>query len=550
MNKFDENVLEVVADCQDYYFKGEYVNIPCLEIPAYVYSRLYCDPSTYFTGYFNEQSKIKFKKDIKFEYTLKDIEEFHCRFEYESGLKNDGFRFKITKNHIVIKSSNDRGYLYAIRYINSLITEHENKIYLPIIEVTHTPTLRVRGVLEGFYGTPWTQEERLDEVDFMSVNKMNSFMYAPKNDPYHREKWAVEYPEKELIQLREIIRKCQEQYIDFYYAISPGNDINYTNINELKKIMNKFNQVIEVGVNKFVLLLDDIDYDLKGDTKIKFGSSGIAHAYLANQIYDLLKESLSVFELMLCPTEYMQTFETQYKKDLNENLNPKIAIMWTGPSIIPWSIHKKDVQFSAKQYNRELLIWDNVPCNDYLDKRMLSLTPYLNRTKELDKFNHIGIFSNAMLEWEASKITLSTMANYMWNSSSYNPIVSFKKSLKSIEPCMYEELMSFCEHHQNTAVYYTVPLHIADAIESGKKDVITKEIEKLVNLSEKLQGMSNKKLLSILMPWFEQIKAEMLIWTHINDGTFKENEYNQLKDAKVIISSQFILKYYEKNIKK
>ena len=45
----------------------------------------------------------------------------------------------------------------------------------------------LRGVVEGFYGTPWTFQDRADIIDFCRRNNLNSYVYAPKDDPYHRE---------------------------------------------------------------------------------------------------------------------------------------------------------------------------------------------------------------------------------------------------------------------------------------------------------------------------------------------------------------------------
>ena len=56
----------------------------------------------------------------------------------------------------------------------------------------------LRGVIEGFYGTPWQQEERLDILAFCRAEGFNAYLYAPKDDPYHREKWREPYPEDKL----------------------------------------------------------------------------------------------------------------------------------------------------------------------------------------------------------------------------------------------------------------------------------------------------------------------------------------------------------------
>ena len=46
----------------------------------------------------------------------------------------------------------------------------------------------LRGVVEGFYGTPWTFDDRSDIIEFCRQSNLNAYIYAPKDDPYHRDK--------------------------------------------------------------------------------------------------------------------------------------------------------------------------------------------------------------------------------------------------------------------------------------------------------------------------------------------------------------------------
>ena len=56
----------------------------------------------------------------------------------------------------------------------------------------------LRGIVEGFYGKPWTQEQRIDMMAFCEAHRLNAYIYAPKDDPYHREKWREPYPEAQI----------------------------------------------------------------------------------------------------------------------------------------------------------------------------------------------------------------------------------------------------------------------------------------------------------------------------------------------------------------
>ena len=49
------------------------------------------------------------------------------------------------------------------------------------------------GVVEGFYGRPWTHEQRLELIDFLARRGMNTFIYGSKDDPLVRRDWRLPY---------------------------------------------------------------------------------------------------------------------------------------------------------------------------------------------------------------------------------------------------------------------------------------------------------------------------------------------------------------------
>lgn len=51
------------------------------------------------------------------------------------------------------------------------------------------PALQRRGSVEGFSGPPWSHAERLGLLGFARAVGLNEYVYAPKDDPFHRERW-------------------------------------------------------------------------------------------------------------------------------------------------------------------------------------------------------------------------------------------------------------------------------------------------------------------------------------------------------------------------
>ena len=85
----------------------------------------------------------------------------------------------------------------------------------------------VRGVIEGFYGNPWSHAQRLDLVAFISRHGMNTFVYGPKDDPLVRRDWRLPYDGPDLARMGELIDACRHHGIDFVYCLSPGLSIRY-----------------------------------------------------------------------------------------------------------------------------------------------------------------------------------------------------------------------------------------------------------------------------------------------------------------------------------
>ena len=81
------------------------------------------------------------------------------------------------------------------------------------------------GVIEGFYNRPWTKNQRLDLFRKLSKYKMNSYLYAPKDDAKHRSMWRRLYTKEECRDIQELIQSCKQNNVTFFYGISPGLDI-------------------------------------------------------------------------------------------------------------------------------------------------------------------------------------------------------------------------------------------------------------------------------------------------------------------------------------
>jgi hypothetical protein len=291
--------------------------------------------------------------------------------------------------------------------------------------------VNVRGVIEGFYGPPWSHAERLDLIEFCGREGFNTWVHAPKDDPWHRERWREPYPDGELARLAEFVEAAEARSVDFAYAISPGLDVCYSHEAELEALVEKCGQLRAIGVRTFQLLFDDIEQELNcADDEERYGHeprpSGAAQADLSNRFRAAFPLD---GPLVVCPRGYAGTEKTDYREVLGRLLDPEVVVYWTGPDVVPRSISREDLDAAAAGFRHELLLWDNYPVNDFAPGKLF-LGPLRGRDPELAGGRCAGLVANAMLQAVPSKLPLATIADWCRDPAGYDPDASFLRALR------------------------------------------------------------------------------------------------------------------------
>ena len=278
-----------------------------------------------------------------------------------------------------------------------------------------------RGVVEGFYGVPWTHADRLDTISFLAGVGMNAYMYAPKDDLLHRDQWRVAYDEPELGRFTELAACGQRHGVRFGFAISPGLDISYESPEDRTALFEKCAALQRCGVDWFLLALDDIPM-----------LDGLAprQAVLANDLLASLRSVDPDATLVLCPTEYLGTTTSSYTNELVSRLDTDIAMMWTGPTVCSPTITTADATTWRSAFpQHDLIVWDNYPVNDGAMASRLHLGPYAGRSNDLDTKVQ-GILCNPMNQTHASRIALATAAEYMNAPAQYDPDLAWPAAIE------------------------------------------------------------------------------------------------------------------------
>ncbi|XP_068182832.1 protein O-GlcNAcase isoform X2 [Antennarius striatus] len=279
----------------------------------------------------------------------------------------------------------------------------------------------ISGVVEGFYGRPWTMEQRKELFRRQQKWGLNTYLYAPKDDYKHRMFWRELYSVEEAEQLMTLISAAKEYGIEFIYAISPGLDITFSNQKEVAALKRKLDQVTHFGCKSFALLFDDIDHNMCPADKEVFSSFAHAQVSITNEIYQYLGEPET---FLFCPTEYCGTFcypnvpQSPYLHTVGEKLLPDIDVLWTGPKVVSKDISVESIEEVSKIVKRAPVIWDNIHANDY-DQKRLFLGPYKGRSTELIP-RLKGVLTNPNCEFESNFVAIHTLAT--WYKSNMNGV--------------------------------------------------------------------------------------------------------------------------------
>ncbi|GAB0086403.1 O-GlcNAcase [Sergentomyia squamirostris] len=268
------------------------------------------------------------------------------------------------------------------------------------------------GVVEGFYGRPWTTEQRKDLFAKLKKWGMNSYVYAPKDDYKHRAYWRELYTVEEADHLSSLISAAKDHDINFYYALSPGLDMTYSNAKETATLKRKLEQVSQFGCEAFALLFDDIEPEMTKADKEMFQSFAHAQVSVTNEIFN----HLNCPRFLFCPTQYCSSravpsvTRSEYLNTLGSKLAQDIEILWTGPRVVSKFLTVDGIQEITEVLRRPPVIWDNLHANDYCSKRLF-LGPYSGRSPKLIPLLK-GVLTNPNCEFHANSVAIHTLAHW------------------------------------------------------------------------------------------------------------------------------------------
>lgn len=461
-----------------------------------------------------KDKRKKFDADVTFlKHNNKGIRltlDFGSKASAKLGVKpiSGAYAMTVSKKGITIVGYDERGAFYGLQTLRELCeSDAVSNGKLPFLEINDYPTLPNRGVVEGFYGTPWSHEVRLSLIDFYGKFKMNTYIYGPKDDPYHSSpNWRQPYPDAEAKNIKELVDACNRNRVDFVWAIHPGKDIQW-NEEDYHNLVHKLNLMYELGVRHYAVFFDDISGE---------GTNPYKQTELLNRLTkEFVNEKGDVSPLTVCPTDYSKLWAQRGENGplaiYGRTLDKNIKVFWTG-DVVCSDLTPETLDFINSRIKRPAYYWWNFPVTDYA-RHILMQGPVYGLDNSLTDKETCGVLSNPMEHGEASKLALYGVADYAWNTKAYNAIDNWERGLVELVPDASDAYRTFAIHSADTETGYrraesweTKTLRLANWNDKIANE-LEKEFVKIEGTPSILKShCNNKALLKELSPWLTEFQ--------------------------------------------
>lgn len=417
------------------------------------------------------------------------------------------YSLRIRRQGIDIVGYDDAGVFYGIQTLRQVLESpiSQNGKTMPCLEVNDYPVFPYRGIVEGFYGAPWSHKVRLSLIDFYGRNKLNTYVYGPKDDPYHSSpNWRKPYPADQARNIHELVEACEKNRVEFVWAIHPGKDIKW-NEEDYNNLKRKFDLMYQLGVRSFAIFFDDISGE---------GTNPAKQVELLNRLTkEFVKVKGDVSPLIICPTDYSRAWANPTPEGslsvYGRTLDPSVRVFWTG-DVVCSDITRSTLAWVNSRIKRPALFWWNYPVTDYV-RHIVLQGPVYGLENTITAGEMTGLLSNPMEHGEASKLALYSVADYAWNPAAYNALDSWERALAVMAPQAKDAYRTFAIHSADTETGYrrdesweTTTFSLGHYTPKQYDDLM-REFEKIEKVPAQLeQGLANRGLFRELRPWLTE----------------------------------------------
>ena len=445
--------------------------------------------------------------------------------------KFDRHALKISDNGITIIGENTNAVFFALATLEQILEQAQENT-LEYVTIYDRADQQNRGLVEGYYGYPYSVDVKKDLMRYMMRYKMNTYMFGAKSDPYHSQMWKDAYPttitpqqEKNgwLTQdmLRELAQVSEETKVNFIWAIHPGNEFLGSST-VITDIMSKFEKMHALGIRHFGVFVDDVSIP-SSDADMKKN---------ADRLTELQKEiekkwntanaapQDTVRPLHFVPQIYCNSFASSVDQRQRfmaalSKVPSYITVYSTGQGV--WSVpNNSHTQTVVDEFGRAMSWWWNYPCNDNADGQLYPMDMYSNfvdmpavgngERLPSSLSNCQGLIANPMQQGQLAKTALFSIADYAWNNAKFDNIQSWESSFKTI---IKNELVRQSYHDITYYLRWNEPESLNTLINEYKSSL---DASSLLSTIQKIK--SDCKIVMTLKD--SDIASDHMLYTDIN----------------------------------
>ena len=295
------------------------------------------------------------------------------------------------------------------------------------------------GIIEGYFGQPWSFADRTVVMKTLSAHGYRFFIYAPKADAFLRRKWQEPHPKPMQEDLARFSAACRAAGVRFGVGLSPYEIFNDFNDEARTALRTRLKQLEAIGLDDLAILFDD----MRGDIPDLAQRQADIIAFVAAHT--------KASRLIMCPSYYTddgvldRVFgrrPANYLDDLGRLLDPKVEVFWTGEEVCAREFSPGHLRDVAGRLRRKPFLWDNYPVNDGPRmSRFLHIRGFTGRPASIAP-EHSAHAINPALQAYLSLIPALTLVDSYRDGEAYRYMAAFRKAARVV---MGEELGSKLE---------------------------------------------------------------------------------------------------------
>mgnify|MGYP000950775402 CR=1 FL=1 len=285
------------------------------------------------------------------------------------------------------------------------------------------------GIIEGYFGKPWSFADRTAVMQTLAPHGYRFFIYAPKADAYLRRKWQEPHPKPLQDDLARFAAACRAAGVRFGVGLSPYEVFNDFNDQARAALRTRISQLESLGLDDLAILFDDMRGDLPD------------LAQRQAEIVAFVAEQTQASRLVMCPSYYTddnvldRVFgqrPANYLDDLGRLLDPKVEVFWTGEEVCARAFSPGHLQDVTARLRRKPFLWDNYPVNDGPRmSRFLHLRAFTGRSAAMAA--HVSAHAiNPALQPHLSLIPALTLVDAYREGDGYRYMAAFRKAARAV----------------------------------------------------------------------------------------------------------------------